>query len=523
MYANRLLAAVFLLILALVSGVSGQTQRSKPRPTSPGTKPSPAKPAETPAKTPSQAAATPTPTPLPPGTLALVNGQPIKLSDLPDKELQTVVQGQDAETVKMRQPALDQMIGELLLESEAKKIGVTVQQLVDQQVKSKVTGPTEEEITAFYNANRQQMNGAELAAMRTEINDFIRNQKAMEIGAQYVAKLRAANQVVNGADVNGTGLPPTTVLVTVNGRKITVGDLDERLKPFIFQMASQIFGAEMDAINAKINDTLLTAEAKKRNVTSDDLMRAEVVSKLTQPTDAEVAKFYQENKEKIQGELPSVKAQIAEFLQQQQANKLQYDLAQRLRAGASIQVFLKQPEPPVQAIATEGGVSRGNVNAPVTVVVFTDMECPHCAETHPVLQSLASSYGDKVRLVIRDFPLDMHHEARKAAEAAHAAEAQGKYFEYIEILYKNQKALDVASLKKYATDLALDRNKFDAALDTGKYATVVTRNVSDGQSYAVTSTPTIFVNGVKVSDITEIGIRAAIDRALSKSATSAAK
>src|SRR6266446_6749323 len=198
MYANRLLAAVFLLILALVSGGSGQTQRSKPRPTGPGTKPSPAKPAETPAKTPSQAAATPTPTPLPPGTLALVNGQPIKLADLPDQELRTVVQGQDAETVKMRQPALDQMIGELLLESEAKKIGVTVQQLVDQQVKSKVTAPTEEEITAFYNANKQQMNGAELAAMRTQINDYLRNQKAMEIGAQYVAKLRAANQVVNG-------------------------------------------------------------------------------------------------------------------------------------------------------------------------------------------------------------------------------------------------------------------------------------------------------------------------------------
>jgi protein-disulfide isomerase len=526
MYANRLLAAVFLLIIALVSGVSGQTQRSKPRSTSPGTKPSPAKPAETPAKTPSQAAAaaaTPTPTPLPAGTLALVNGQPIKLADLPDQELRTVVQGQDAEAVKMRQPALDQMIGELLLENEAKKIGVTVQQLVDQQVKSKVTGPTEEEITAFYNANKQQMNGAELAAMRTQINDYLRNQKAMEIGAQYVAKLKAANQVVNSADVNGTGLPPTTVLVTVNGRKITVGDLDERLKPFIFQMATQIFSAEMDAINAKINDTLLTAEAKKRNVSSDDLMRAEVVSKLTQPSDADIAKFYQENKDKIQGELPSVKTQIAEFLQQQQANKLQYDLAQRLRAGASIQVFLKQPEPPIQAITTEGGVSRGNVNAPVTVVVFTDMECPHCAETHPVLQSVASSYGDKVRLVIRDFPLDMHPEARKAAEAAHAAEAQGKYFEYIEILYKNQKALDVASLKKYATDLALDRTKFDAALDTGKYATVVTRNVSDGQSYAVTSTPTIFVNGVKVSDITEIGIRAAIDRALSKSATSAAK
>ena len=517
MQVKRMAAAASITILAFLSGVSGQTQRQRARGTAPANKPAQSKPAEQPAKQPAQpVSATPAATPPPAGTLALLNGRVITLNDLPDADLRTAIQGQDEEIKRMRQPTLDQIIGELLLENEAKKIGVTVDQLVDQQVKSKISDPTEDQIVAVFNQNKQQMGGADLASVRSQIIDYLRNQKGMELGTQYVAKLRTANQVTPGADVNSPGLTPTTLLATVNGHKITAGDLDERLKPFIYQLRSQIFEAEMSAVNAKINDMLLADEAKKKNLSAEDMMRAEVVSKLTQPSDAEISKFYQDNKDRISGDFDKLKPQIAEYLQQQQAAKLQYDLAQRLRSGASIQIFLKQPEAPTQKISTEGGVSRGNASAPVTVVVFTDMECSHCAAAHPILQEVANSYGDKVRLVIRDFPLAIHPEARKAAEAAHAAEAQGKYFEYIDILYKNQTALDIPSLKKYATTLGLDRTKFDAALDGGTYANVVSKNLTDGQAYAITATPTIFVNGVRVLDITAIGLHAAIDRALSK-------
>jgi protein-disulfide isomerase len=96
-------------------------------------------------------------------------------------------------------------------------------------------------------------------------------------------------------------------------------------------------------------------------------------------------------------------------------------------------------------------------NAAVTIVEFTDFQCPACAAMHPVLEEVLKSYGNKVRFVVRDFPLNQHEWARKAAEAANAANAQGKFFEYIAVLFKNQKALDVPSLKKYASDLGLDR------------------------------------------------------------------
>lgn len=132
---------------------------------------------------------------------------------------------------------------------------------------------------------------------------------------------------------------------------------------------------------------------------------------------------------------------------------------------------------------------------------------------HPVLEEVLKSYGNKVRFVVRDFPLNQHEWARKAAEAANAANAQGKFFEYIAVLFKNQKALDVPSLKKYASDLGLDRARFDAALDRGVYAAEVEKDVSDGEMYGVGSTPTIFINGVQLKVLSADGLKQAIDAA----------
>src|SRR4051812_10492007 len=201
------------------------------------------KPAATPAQTkPAQpAAATPQPksspsvaaaTPVAPGTLATVNGEAITLDGLGNSQLTTAVKGIDDEIKRMRTQALDEMVGRILLEGEAKKIGISVDQLVDQQVRSRVSGPTEEEITAFYNANKQQIGTADLQSVKPQIIDYLKSEKTQAAGTEYVSKLRGLNKVTMGADPNAAGLTPQTVLATVNGQTITADQLNERLKPF---------------------------------------------------------------------------------------------------------------------------------------------------------------------------------------------------------------------------------------------------------------------------------------------------
>jgi len=193
---------------------------------------------------------------------------------------------------------------------------------------------------------------------------------------------------------------------------------------------------------------------------------------------------------------------------------LQNELSTRLRAGANIRFLITEPVVPVQAISVDDDPVRGDASAAVTIVEFTDFQCPSCAAMQPILDEVQKTYGNKVKLVVRDFPLAMHPNARKAAEAANAAHAQGKFFEYSALLFKRQKELDVASLKKYATELGLDRTRFDAALDGGKYAAEVKHDMDDGEIYGVDSTPAIFVNGVALTEMSGEALRALIDRGL---------
>ena len=119
-----------------------------------------------------------------------------------------------------------------------------------------------------------------------------------------------------------------------------------------------------------------------------------------------------------------------------------------------------------------------------------------------------------MKLVTRDFPLSQHSEALKAAEAAEAAREQGKYWEYIHILLRNQSALTVDKLKSYATELALDQTKFNAALDSGKFAESVQRDVEDGMKLGINGTPTIFINGRRVSAKSYEDLKVSVEKAL---------
>jgi protein-disulfide isomerase len=303
------------------------------------------------------------------------------------------------------------------------------------------------------------------------------------------------------------------VVATIGGQPLRAGAIIERLKPIVYNMRVQAYEFTKQQAEVTVNNLLLLEEARRRQVGPEEIVRAEVSDKLRLPTEPEVAKFYEENKSRINGDLNTVRNQIADYLHERERNRLEQELSARLRKNAKIRWLITEPVQPVQSISVDDDPSRGPANAPVTIVEFTDFQCPACAAMHPVIEEVLKTYGDKVRFVVRDFPLNTHANARKAAEAANAANAQGKFFEYIALLFKRQNALDVPSLKKYATEIGLDRVKFDAALDRGVYQAEVKRDIEEGEMYGVGVTPTIFVNGVQLRTLSAEGLREAIDRA----------
>jgi protein-disulfide isomerase len=214
-----------------------------------------------------------------------------------------------------------------------------------------------------------------------------------------------------------------------------------------------------------------------------------------------------------------VRDQIQDHLQSQIQTEAATAYGDQLRKMAKVQVFLKVPDPPVLKIAIDDQPWTGAADAPVTIIEFTDYECPSCGRTAPVLEEVVKEYADKVKLVVRDFPLDQHAHAFKAALAAEAAREQGKYWQYTSLLFKNQKALEVENLKDYATQIGLDRARFDQALDSEKYADNVKRDLRDGGLVGVDSTPTVFINGKRLRDKSAEGLKAALEAALKQPPT----
>ena len=194
--------------------------------------------------------------------------------------------------------------------------------------------------------------------------------------------------------------------------------------------------------------------------------------------------------ERIRADLDSVKSQLAQVLRL---------LSQRPVQGGVA------PSGPVRASVADAP-TLGRVDAPVTIVEFSDYQCPFCqrffATTLPELKKDYIETG-KVRYVFRDFPLEMHAQARKAAEAAHCAGEQGKYWEMHDVLFQNQRALAPPQLADHARLVGLDGATFDACLSSGRHAARVDRGLADGAAAGVQGTPGFVIGRTTSGDVVE--------------------
>lgn len=455
-----------------------------------------------------------------PEVIGMVNGVKITKLDL-SPETRSRVEQLQRQVIDARARELDLQIDSLLLEAEAKKRGVSQSQVIKDEVIAKVATPTEADALAFYEKNKAEFK-TEFKDEKTNIIEYLRYERQQDLAQKLAERFRATAQVkiiAKPAAPPANNADRARVLATVNDKQITMGDIESSLRPLIFSVQEQVYALRKQDLELKINDTLLTQEAQKKGVTTRALLDSEVEAKVARVTEADAQAFYDQNKERISGDFAQTKAQIVQYLQERKEREATVAYAGVLRSAAKLEMNLTAPESPSFPIATDDQPVKGSPSAAVTIVEFTDFECPSCAKQHPVLERIVSEFGDRVRLVVRDFPLSQHANARKAAEAAEAAREQGKYWEYASVLFRNQSALGVDKLGQYATELGLDRARFDASLESGKFAEKVQRDLMDGHKLGVNGTPTLYVNGKRVSDNSYESLKSAIEAVLKAQAS----
>jgi len=279
---------------------------------------------------------------------------------------------------------------------------------------------------------------------------------------------------------------------TVAGEPIPLAAVDELVRAQLMEIRAREHQLRSQALDALVAQSLLEKEAKARGVSEDALEKTEILDKAT-VTEAEARAYYEANKARI-GSMSEDEAmkQIRAGLAQQRQGERRAAFARELRAKYDVKVMLEPYRIPVEL---GDAPVRGNAAAPVTILEFSDFQCPYCVRSRPTVARIRETYGDKVRWAFRHFPLSFHDKAEKAGEAAACAGDQGKFWEMHDRLWASTQKLGVPDLKEHAVALGLDPAAFDQCLDSGRHAGLVERDEEAGQGYGVSGTPAFFVNG----------------------------
>jgi len=289
--------------------------------------------------------------------------------------------------------------------------------------------------------------------------------------------------------------PAPGVLAIVNGVEIRESDLN--LQAQLASLAKQEYEIKLRAVQTAIGRKVIEQAAQEKGLTVDQFIRLEVDAKIPEPSDAELQGFYLARRDQYREPFERVRDQVRQAVRDAKIQQTRQALADRLLAGAAIKILLRAPRTNVDVGAAP---RRGSPQAPVTIVEFSDYQCPFCKRAQPTLRSVAAKYGDRVAFAYRDFPLDdIHPEARIAAESAHCAADQGKYWEYHDALFALSPALGRDKLFEAARQTGLNESAFSACVDARKYKPLVEKDAAEGQRLGVDGTPAFFINGVNLT------------------------
>ena len=298
------------------------------------------------------------------------------------------------------------------------------------------------------------------------------------------------------APTNGT----RDVLGSIGDEKITMADVRARAGDDLDKLETQyqltkarIIGNALDSI---VNKKTVEAEAQKQGKTVDQLIATELPGGL-EPSDLDIQTWFKENASRLGGrKIEEVRSQIADLLRSQRRVEATKKLNERLRVEKKVAITY---EPYRLQFANGSAPVLGKKDAPITLVEFSDFQCPFCQRMAPVLKQVAQKYGDKVQIIYRQYPIpSIHPFAFKAAEASLCAQEQGKFWEMHDAMFQDQKKLGVADLKETAKQLGMNSKSFNSCLDSGKYVEQIQTDSREALRSGVTGTPAVFVNGVVV-------------------------
>ncbi len=282
------------------------------------------------------------------------------------------------------------------------------------------------------------------------------------------------------------------VVATVGSYNITEQQIDTKLRAQLASLQVQLYDLKRTAVEQMADDFLVQQAAKKAHLSPAAYLKQQIDDKVAEPSDADLHKIYDQIKAQTNQSYDQVKLILATAIKDHERQQLHDQLMQSLRTMQGYKLLL---QPPRFAVNANDRPSLGPSDAPVTIVEFGDYQDAYSGRSENTIRQIRANYGDKLRLVFMDFPVEKHPAGMDAARAARCAGEQGKFWEFHNAVFADQTKLAVTDLKATAANLKLDTAKFDDCLDKHKYDSDIAKDIAEGKSLGVDGTPVFFING----------------------------
>jgi protein-disulfide isomerase len=294
------------------------------------------------------------------------------------------------------------------------------------------------------------------------------------------------------------------IIARYAGESLTRDEVEGPLATQIYEIEMQIYRLKKQQAENVIHLKLLQKEAEAGGIPLNQFINRVVKPTEVEVSDAEVDQYLQKNKDRLRnwsGSPEDLKKQIRVFLQRQKTLQLVGDYAKKLYGKYDVALYLKEPQYPLIQINVEGDPFMGPSNAGLTIVEFSDYQCPSCRKAHEVVRQVRDAYKDRVKFIFKDYPLKRNKGSDKAAEAARCAGDQGHFWEYQDLLFVSQDSLTPKLFNQYADKLGLNKDAFQKCLQKEKYKSAVQLDLAEGKRFGIDKIPSFVVGGKLTSGI----------------------
>ncbi|MEX0798514.1 MAG: thioredoxin domain-containing protein [Bacteriovoracaceae bacterium] len=290
--------------------------------------------------------------------------------------------------------------------------------------------------------------------------------------------------------------PKEGVAAKVGDVQITNEELRKGIEADLYELEQKIFDTKMNKLKSLILEKLMMKDPKKKGLTNDEYMD-KYIAKEAKVSESDINKFIKEKKIPQEQVNPQIKERIRGYLlTEKKRDAVESWLAKKTKK-TGIEVYIKKPRRPSYNVEIGKAPTMGSEDAPVTIVEFSDFQCPYCAKAAETVNQVKKEYGNKVRVVFKQFPLPFHSQAKQAANAALCAWEQkpGYFWKMHDEMFADQSKLSKEALASSAKKVGVNENKFMECLNAGKYMSMINQDIEQGKELGVKSTPTFFVNG----------------------------